>query len=119
LRHCLLLDLRDDPTLIAEYEARHRAIWPEVALHLRTQGVTAMQIYRLGTRLCMVMDTDDAVFDAERMAKAAASDPRLIAWEEEMWRYQLPTPWTPAGAKWVAAECIFDLARQRQAGAPG
>ena len=113
MRHCLMLDLRDDPALIKEYEDRHRAIWPEVATHLRSQGVTGMQIYRLGTRLCMVMDTDDAVFDAERMAHATATDPRLIAWEELMWRFQVPTPWTPAGVKWVAAEPIFDLALQR------
>ena len=113
MRQCLMLDLRDDPALINEYEARHRAIWPEVAAHLRAHGVIGMQIYRLGTRLCMVMDTDDAVFDAERMAHAAATDPRLIDWEEQMWRYQAPTPWTPAGAKWVVAEPIFDLALQR------
>ena len=112
MRHCLMLDLRDDPALIKEYEDRHRVIWPEVAAHLRSQGVTGMQIYRLGTRLCMVMDTDDAVFDAERLAHATATDPRLIAWEDLMWRFQVPTPWTPAGVKWAAAEPIFDLARQ-------
>ena len=112
MRQCLMLDLRDDPALIKEYEARHRAIWPEVAAHLRAHGVTGMQIYRLGTRLCMVMDTDDAIFDADRMAHAAATDARLIEWEKEMWRYQIATPWTPAGAKWVVAESIFDLALQ-------
>lgn len=112
MRHCLLLDLKDDPVLIEQYEAHHRAIWPEVAQHLRSQGVTDMQIYRLGTRLCMVMDTDEGVFDAERMAHAQATDPRLAAWEELMWRYQVPTPWTPAGTKWVAARLIFDLAMQ-------
>jgi L-rhamnose mutarotase len=112
MRHCLMLDLKDDPALIAEYEAQHRAIWPEVAAHLRSHGVTGMQIYRLGTRLCMVMDTDETLFDADRMAHAAATDPRLIAWEERMWRFQTPTPWTPAGAKWVVAEPIFDLTLQ-------
>jgi L-rhamnose mutarotase len=113
MRHCLMLDLHDDPALIAEYEVRHRAVWPEVAAHLRSNGVIDMQIFRLGTRLCMFMDTDDAVFDAQRMAHASATNPRLIAWEEEMWRYQVPTPWTPAGVKWIAAEPIFDLALQQ------
>jgi L-rhamnose mutarotase len=108
-----MLDLRDDPALIDEYEARHREIWPEVASHLRAHGVTRMQIFRLGTRLCMIMDTDDAVFDADRMAQAAATDPRLIDWEAQMWRYQVPTPWTPAGTKWAVAEPIFDLALRR------
>ena len=112
MRHCLMLDLHDDPALIAEYERLHHAIWPEVAAHIRSHGVTGMAIYRLGTRLCMVMDTDDAVFDAERMARAAATDPRLVAWEQAMWRFQVPTPWTPAGTKWTAAPPIFDLALQ-------
>lgn len=112
MRHCLMLDLKDDPALIAEYEAHHRAIWPEVKEHLQRQGVTGMEIFRLGTRLCMLMDTDDAVFDAERMARAEAEDPRLLAWETLMWRFQAPTPWTPEGSKWVRAERIFDLASQ-------
>ena len=112
MRHCLMLDLKDDPTLIAEYEAHHRAIWPEVKEHLQRQGVTGMEIFRLGTRLCMVMDTDDDRFDAERMARAEAEDPRLLAWEMLMWRFQAPTPWTPEGRKWVRAERIFDLAAQ-------
>jgi L-rhamnose mutarotase len=32
--------------------------------------VTGMEIYRLGTRMMMVMETDDAVFDAAAMAAA-------------------------------------------------
>lgn len=112
MRHCLMLDLKDDPALIAEYEAHHRAIWPEVREHLQRQGVTGMEIFRLGTRLCMVMETDDAVFDADRMAQAEAGDARLQAWEALMWRFQAPTPWTPEGRKWVPATRIFDLAAQ-------
>jgi len=112
LRYCLLLDLKDDPALIEQYEAHHRQIWPEVKEHLHRQGVTGMEIYRLGTRLCMVMETDDARFDAERMARAQTDDPRLGAWEALMWQFQAPTPWTPSGQKWVAATRIFDLAAQ-------
>jgi L-rhamnose mutarotase len=112
MRHCLMLDLQDDPALIAQYEAHHRAIWPEVREHLRQQGVTGMEIFRLGTRLCMFMETDDAHFDADRMAQAEAQDARLQAWEALMWRFQAPTPWTPAGRKWVPATRIFDLAAQ-------
>jgi L-rhamnose mutarotase len=112
MRHCLFLDLKDDPALIAEYEAHHRAVWPEVRQHLREVGVTGMQIYRLGTRLCMVMETDDARFDAQRMARLQAEDPRLAAWEALMWRFQAPTPWTPQGRKWVEGALIFDFDAQ-------
>lgn len=106
--HVLALDLRDDPELIAQYEAHHRAVWPEVQAHLARCGVTAMTIHRLGTRMVMLMTTDDAVYDPDRMAQATASDPAVVRWEELMWRFQAPTPWTPAGQKWTAMDCIFD-----------
>ncbi len=108
MRHCLLLDLKDDPALIAEYEQHHHAVWPEVTQHLRRHGVVGMEIYRLGTRLCMLMETDER-FDAARMAQAEADDPRLADWEALMWRFQAPTPWTPPGRKWVEATRMFDL----------
>ena len=109
MRRCLALDLRDDPELIARYEAHHRAVWPEVLAHLRTQGVRELEIYRLGTRMVMVMDTDDAVFEPARMAAAERDEPRLKEWEALMWRFQAPTPWTPAGTKWTPMQSIFRL----------
>jgi L-rhamnose mutarotase len=109
MRQCLALDLKDDPALIAEYEAYHRDVWPEVLSHLRTHGVRQLEIFRLGTRLVMVMDTDDAVFDAVRMAAAERDNPRLQEWEALMWRFQAPTPWTPDGRKWIPMQSIFRL----------
>ena len=109
MRHCLALDLKDDPALIAEYERHHRAVWPEVLAHLRAQGVRELEIFRLGTRMVMLMDTDDAVFDPARMATAERDDPRLRAWETLMWKFQAATPWTPAGAKWTPMQNIFRL----------
>lgn len=109
MRHCLALDLQDDPALIAQYEAHHRAVWPEVLAHLRAQGVLELEIFRLGTRLVMVMDTDDAVFDPAAMAAAERDDPRLREWEALMWRFQAPTPWTPEGAKWMPMQAVFRL----------
>lgn len=110
MRYALALDLQDDPQKIAEYEAAHRAVWPEVQAHLRAQGVREMEIYRLGTRLFMVMEVDPAVYSAERMAAASETNPAIVRWEQLMWTYQAPTPWTPAGVKWVLMERIFRLA---------
>ncbi len=112
MRHCLALDLKDDAQSIARYEAHHARIWPEIAAHLRTQGVTSMEIWRIGNRLTMVMDTDDAVFDAERMAAASVADPKVVAWETLMSGFQQPTPWTPAGLKWAPMARLFDLNAQ-------
>lgn len=112
MRYCKALDLVDDQALIAEYEKAHEKIWPAVRDHLRARGVLAMEIYRLGTRLFMVMEVDDAVFDAQGMAAAARTDPLIARWEALMWTYQKPTPWTPPGDKWVEMRRIFDLGRQ-------
>ncbi|MEJ8854865.1 L-rhamnose mutarotase [Variovorax robiniae] len=109
MQHVLALDLKDDPALIAEYEAHHRAVWPEVQAHLRRHGVTEMKIYRLGTRMVMVMHTDDAVYDAARMQAASESDPVLVEWEALMWKFQAPTPWTPKGSKWIELQKVFDF----------
>lgn len=109
MRHCLALDLKDDPVLIAQYEAHHHSIWPEVRAHLQAHGVTGMEIYRLGTRMVMVMATDDARYDASAMALATRDDPVIRQWEALMWQFQAPTPWTPEGEKWTAMTQIFDL----------
>jgi L-rhamnose mutarotase len=112
MRYCLALDLKDDPVLIARYEEFHREVWPEVIRHIREHGVVSMEIYRLGTRLFMIMDTDDAVYDAHRMAQATLTNPVVQRWETLMWEFQAPTPWTPAGQKWVLMDRIFDLQQQ-------
>jgi L-rhamnose mutarotase len=111
-RYALALDLVDDAQKIAAYEKAHQAIWPEVRDHLRAQGVLDMEIYRLGTRLFMVMEVDPLVYSAESMALAAQAKPKIVQWENWMWTYQVPTPWTPAGAKWVALDRIFSLRAQ-------
>ena len=64
---------------------------------------------RLGTRMTMLMHTDDAVYDAARMQAASESDPVIRRWEELMWTFQAPTPWTPAGHKWTEMQCLFDV----------
>jgi L-rhamnose mutarotase len=110
-RFCLALDLVDDPALIAEYERLHQRIWPEIADHLRHVGVLDMQIWRLGTRLFMVMETA-ANFSTQAMDNASAENPKVQAWEDLMWAFQKPTPWTEPGNKWQPMVQIFSLAEQ-------
>lgn len=112
MRHCFALDLRDDAELIARYEAHHRRIWPEVTAHLRQHGVLDMEIYRVGARMVMVMETDDAVYDPQAMAQAAQANAKLREWEALMWTFQRRTPWTPPGQKWTSMTRIFNLSDQ-------
>ncbi len=108
-RRCLLVDLENDKHAAAAYDKHHRDVWPEVVAHLRRHGVVAMDIYRLGSRLCMLLETDDRVFDPARKAQDEAEDPCLLAWQTLMRELQVPTPWTPAGQQWGHAQLVFHL----------
>jgi L-rhamnose mutarotase len=105
----LCLDLVDNDAAIEAYERAHKAVWPEVIAHLRTHGVLQMEIYRLGTRLFMVMQVDPSVYSAQSMALAERSNPIVAKWEAEMGKYQIPTPWTTSGQKWMPMMKIFAL----------
>jgi L-rhamnose mutarotase len=107
-RYCLALDLKDDPHLIAEYEAHHRQVWPEIVASIRDSGIVSMEIYRLRPRLVMIMEVDDT-FTFERKAAADAANPRVQAWEALMWKYQQAIPGGPPGAKWQLLDRIFEL----------
>jgi L-rhamnose mutarotase len=109
-RRVLILDLKDDPALIAAYEAHHRpGAVPEAVLHsIRAGGIEAMEIYRSGNRLVMTIETA-AHFDPQAKAAADATDRAVIAWEALMDRYQQRLPWAERGMKWVEAERIFAL----------
>jgi L-rhamnose mutarotase len=109
-RYCFALDLKDDPTLIAEYERYHERVWPEITRSIHDAGIEDMEIYRVGNRLFMVMEVSD---DFSFAAKAAAdeTDPRVQEWEELMWQYQQPLPLAKPGEKWLRMERIFKLAR--------
>ncbi len=108
-RYALALDLVDDEAKIAAYEKAHESIWPEVREHLFAQGVLGMEIYRLGTRMFMVMEVDPKVYSEAGMAQASLSNEAIVRWETLMWTFQAPTPWTPAGQKWVPMRRIFQL----------
>ena len=106
-RHCFALDLKNDPALIEEYLEHHRNVWPEVIASFHEAGVRAVQLYRIGTRLVMLFETDET-FSIERKA-AIDARPRIQQWEQLMSKYQLPIPEAEPGQKWVEMNCIFDF----------
>ena len=107
-RYCLALDLKDDPSLIAAYEAHHQAVWPEILTSIREAGILDMQIYRTGNRLFMIMELSDA-FDAAAKSAADAANPKVMEWELLMDTFQQRLPWAEPGQKWVPMDCIFAL----------
>ena len=112
-RYCLALDLKDDPKLIAEYERHHEHVWPEVTRSILESGVKELEIYRVGSRLLMVMEvSDDFSFEAKAMADR--ENPRVAEWEELMWRFQEPLPGAEPGEKWIPMKRIFKLDKRLQ-----
>jgi len=107
-RYCYALDLKDDPTLIQEYEAYHRNVWPEILDSLREAGIVHAEIYRTGNRLFMILDTNDT-FSPDRKALQDKLNPRVQAWETLMWKYQQALPASMPGEKWVEMKKIFGL----------
>ncbi|MBN8652796.1 MAG: L-rhamnose mutarotase [Cytophagales bacterium] len=108
MRYCLALDLKNDPTLIAEYETYHKKVWPEVEASIKNSGILSMQIYRTGNRMFMIMETNESFsFDAKTRADAANN--KVQEWETLMWKYQQALPGAQPGEKWKLMEKIFEL----------
>lgn len=105
------LDLANDPALIAEYEAWHRAgrIWPAVVASLRESGLASLEIFRTGNRLCLIMEAPED-FSLEAKVAADAANSEVQAWERLMWTFQRALPWARPGEKWVRMQRIFSLA---------
>ena len=107
-RFCLALDLINDPSLIAEYEAFHEKIWPEIETGIKSAGIVNMEIYRVENRLFMIVETT-ADFSFEKKSLQDATNPFVQKWEELMWKFQQPLPSAKQGEKWILMQKIFEL----------
>jgi L-rhamnose mutarotase len=107
-RFCLTLDLKDDPSLIAEYRKHHEKIWPEITESIKSSGIVDMEIYLLGTRMFMIMEVDEG-FSFDKKAQADQQNLKVQEWEQLMWKFQQPLPQSTPGEKWLLMERIFKL----------
>lgn len=105
-RFVLALDLQEDPTLIAEYEAYHRAVWPEIERSITDAGITALEIFRVENRLVMIIEATEA-FSFEAKAAADAANAKVQEWEQLMWKYQRAVPGGAPGEKWRLMTRIY------------
>jgi|SRR5690242_13713753 L-rhamnose mutarotase len=108
MRYCFALDLKNDETLIAEYEEYHQRVWPEILESITGSGIESMEIYRILNRLFMIMETGEN-FSFEKKEEMDNANPKVQEWENLMWKYQQSLPGTKPGGKWVLMNKIFDL----------
>lgn len=111
-RYCQTLDLKDDPALIAEYRKRHAKgeVWPETLAAIHEVGILEMEIYIIGTRLFMIVETP-LDFDWETAMARMATLPRQPEWEEYMSVFQVSKPGTSSAEKWQLMDRMFQLYR--------
>jgi L-rhamnose mutarotase len=109
-RFCKTLELRNDPQLIEDYKKVHApgAAWPEITQGMREVGIVDMEIYLLGTRLFMIMDTTDN-FDHDTAMKKLATLPRQAEWEAYVSRFQQSSAEASADEKWQLMERIYKM----------
>lgn len=107
-RYCFALDLHDDPQKIREYEEWHRKVSSEIKESITSTGIVALDIYRVGNRMFMIVDAEDH-FSLDEKAKKDAANPRVQEWEQLMWTFQKPLPFARPGEKWMLMEKIFQL----------
>lgn len=105
-----MLELHDDPDLITEYKYWHRNEnrWPEIPAGIRSVGILDMEIYILGNRLFMIVETP-LDFNWDEAFGLLATLDRQAEWEEFVARFQLTRPGASSAEKWTLMERIFSL----------
>lgn len=109
-RYCQLLDLKDNPDLIAEYRKRHdsKEHWPEIREGIRQVGILEMEIYIRDNHLFMIVETP-LDFDWDSAMQKLATLPRQEEWEEYMSCFQVCEPGAASADKWKLMERMFYL----------
>lgn len=109
-RYCKTLSLRDDVQQIEDYKKVHapNTVWPEITQGMREVGIIDMEIYLLGTRLFMIMDTVPD-FDHDRAMDQLAGKPRQSEWEAYVSRFQQTSEEATADEKWQLMERIYKM----------
>lgn len=109
-RYCQTMDLKDDQELIAEYIRRHSKseAWPEIRAGIREVGILEMEIYILGNRLFMIVETPFD-FDWGTAMKRLATLPRQEEWENYMAIFQVCEEGATSDEKWKMMQRMFYL----------
>lgn len=109
-RYCQTLELKDNPELIDEYVQLHSEAksWPEIRDGIRAVGILEMEIYLLGSRLFMIVETP-LDFDWDSAMAKLNTLPRQAEWENFVARFQKTLPNASSAEKWTLMERIFYL----------
>jgi L-rhamnose mutarotase len=74
--------------------------------YLKPSGITNLEIYRIGTRMFMILEASDD-FTFEKKGAMDALNPDVQAWKALMWQFQKPLAEAKEGEKWLFFEQNF------------
>ncbi|HIX21451.1 MAG TPA: L-rhamnose mutarotase [Candidatus Parabacteroides faecavium] len=111
-RYCQMLDLKNDPQLIAEYKKRHSPeyYWKEIGEGIRAVGILNMEIYLLDNHLFMIVETP-LDFEWKTAFQKLATLPRQEEWERYMSVFQDVDADASSDEKWQLMEQMFSLTK--------
>jgi len=109
-RFVQILELRDDPEMIAQYRKWHSQEyqWKEIRDGIREVGILEMEIYILGTKLVMIVDAP-IDFDWDKAMARLATLPRQAEWEAFVAKFQGCSAEARSDEKWQMMERMFYL----------
>lgn len=109
-RYCQTMDLRDNAELIRKYKEAHdrEHFWDEIKQGIRSVGILEMEIYILGTRLFMIVETP-LDFDWDTAMARLATLPRQEEWEAYVAQFQQCNENATSDEKWRMMERMFYL----------
>ena len=86
-RFCYTLDLKNDNKLKDEYIKHHKNVWPKIIESMKESGIIKAEIYNVGDRLFLLIDTNDK-FTEKNKKKLDLKNPIVQKWESLMSNYQ-------------------------------
>jgi len=109
-RYVQFLEISDNPDLIEQYRKWHSEAynWKEIRDGIREVGILEMEIYILGNRLVMIVDTP-ADFKWETAMSRLATLPRQAEWEAFVAQFQGCDANARSDEKWQPMERMFRL----------
>ncbi len=110
-RYCRTMQLREgDNKFIEDYRHAHSegVIWKEIIDGIRQVGILEMEIYILGTKLFMIVETP-VDFNWDEAMERLATLPRQQEWETFMSRFQDCSADASADEKWQMMDRMFYL----------
>ena len=109
-RYVQFLEISDDPELMEQYRKWHSEEhhWKEIRDGIRQVGILEMEIYMLGNKLVMIVDTP-ADFQWEEAMNRLATLPRQAEWEAFVSKFQGCPADARSDEKWQPMERMFRL----------